>query len=50
MNEEPWLVDAAVFSALNAGCRVLLVTGFRGDELEFRYTQWPGVLVVRNEN
>jgi len=46
---EPWLADAAVAAAIEAGCRVILVVGFRGDELEARYAQCPGVTIVRNE-
>jgi len=46
---EPWLVDAAVTAALEAGCRVILVTGFRGDELEAKFADWPGIVLVRNE-
>jgi len=46
---EPWLVDAAVTAALEAGCRVILVTGFRGDELEARFADWPEIVLVRNE-
>jgi len=47
-SHEYWLVDGAVQSALSAGCRVILVTGFRGAELEERFTPWPNVCVVRN--
>lgn len=47
-SHENWLVDAAVQSALSAGCRVILVTGFRGAELEERFAPWPNVCVVRN--
>lgn len=45
---EPWLVEAAVSAALRGGCRVILVTGYRGDELEARFSSWPGVVMVRN--
>lgn len=47
-SHESWLVDAAVQSALSAGCRVILVTGFRGAELEEHFASWPNVCVVRN--
>ncbi|WP_304223145.1 NTP transferase domain-containing protein [Gracilinema caldarium] len=47
--QESWLADAAVFSALAAGCRVILVAGFRGEELKKRFAGWPYVRVVRNE-
>ncbi|MFQ3546886.1 MAG: NTP transferase domain-containing protein [Termitinemataceae bacterium] len=45
---EPWLIDAAVCSALTAGCRVILVTGCWGDELAKRFSGWPRLVVVRN--
>lgn len=48
-SQESWLVDAAVFSALASGCRVILVAGFRGEELEKRFAGWPNVRIVRNE-
>lgn len=48
----PWkkgvVIDAAVASALRASCRVILVTGSRGEELEARFRGTPGVLTVRN--
>jgi molybdenum cofactor cytidylyltransferase len=47
-SHENWLVDAAVQSALSAGCRVILVTGFRGTELEERFAPLQNVCVVRN--
>jgi len=46
---EPWLVDGAVSAALDAGCRVILVAGYREEELEAHFSQWPGVTIVRND-
>jgi molybdenum cofactor cytidylyltransferase len=48
--QDPWLVDATVSTALAAGCRVILVTGYRAQELEDRFSRLPGVQVVRNEH
>lgn len=49
----PWqdatLADAAVRAALDAGCRVLLVAGSRGDSLEKRFPNRDRVRVVRHE-
>lgn len=47
---ESWLLDAAVSAALEAGCRVILVTGYRGHELEARYANWSQVEVVCNSS
>lgn len=48
----PWkqgvVIDAAVAAALKAACRVILVTGYRGEELEDRFRGRPEVLTVRN--
>jgi molybdenum cofactor cytidylyltransferase len=48
----PWkdgvVIDAAVAAALGANCRVILVTGYRGEELEARFRGTPGVFTVRN--
>ncbi len=48
----PWkngaVIDAAVSAALKAACRVILVTGYRGEELEDRFRGRPGVVTVRN--
>lgn len=49
----PWkettLVESAVQSALEAGCRVILVTGKRHEELEERFRGRENVLLVLNE-
>lgn len=50
----PWadgvLLDAALGAARGAGCRVILVTGCRGEELEARYGGADGVALVRNDD
>lgn len=48
--DEGWLIDQAVFAALDAGCRIILVTGFRGDELKARYSKVAQIVVVHNKN
>ncbi|HUW42194.1 MAG TPA: NTP transferase domain-containing protein [Rectinemataceae bacterium] len=42
------VVEATVGSALAAGCRVVLVVGYRGAELASLFAGRPGVLVAEN--
>ncbi len=48
----PWgkssLVESSVRTALEAGCRVILVTGASGDRLEELFKHMPNVITVRN--
>lgn len=48
----PWgagtILDSALASALSFCDRVVLVTGFRGDELAAYYQDYPGIDIVHN--
>lgn len=47
---ESSIIENSINNALNACSRVILVTGYRGDELADLVKQIPQVLTVRNEN
>ncbi|UCF96130.1 MAG: NTP transferase domain-containing protein [Spirochaetaceae bacterium] len=48
--EQSTIVEHSVQTALSVCSRVVLVVGFRAEELEERFRNWPRIKVVRNQD